>query len=115
MNRFNELMVKQFAGCVLLYEGHDPHRNRRVKLFDLREQGYDTLVGFTDGVDSMVLPVSNAPLGVDIQAARDRVKSGLPVSRGRVRIREDEPVTVQRRAITSVPADQPITRKKLLC
>lgn len=54
--RFNNYLISKFAGCVLLHEGVDPHRNRPAKYYAL--PGEFAVIGYSDDVDTFIIPAA---------------------------------------------------------
>ena len=74
--RFNHLFASQFGSCRLLKKGHDPHRNRDVRIYAL--PGEFEIVGMTDGVDCWVAPVATGFLE-DVRKLLARIRAGEDV------------------------------------
>jgi hypothetical protein len=70
-------MATHFEGCVLLAESYDEYRKRVTKVFAL--PGDFARAGYSDGVDSFIIPANGVPFGqnkVDIAAALESLRTG---------------------------------------
>lgn len=77
-----------FAGCRLLANAHDEHRNRAVQVFML--PGHFDHVGVTDGTDAWIAPVIADPFSVNVKRILDDIQAGKDPrveSKGRQRVR----------------------------
>jgi hypothetical protein len=104
--RYNHYFKSGFGGCRLLYDGHDPHRNREVRVYAL--PGEFSVVGVTDGVDTWIASSATAP-----SEMFDRVRKALTA------LQEGTPVpsptaTVPRRALNLPPQDVVPPRRRLV-
>lgn len=74
MSRFNSYFSSHFAGCRLLAQANDPHRNRDVKLYQF--PGEFDYVGVTDGHESWVAPAVASIFSVNVKRILDDIKEG---------------------------------------
>jgi hypothetical protein len=73
MSRYKELQRSGFSGCTLLHEGVDPHRNRPARYYAL--PGEFGLIGYSDGTDTFLIPVSGF-VPREATGALDKIRNG---------------------------------------
>lgn len=76
MARYNHHFANHFGGCRLLKSGHDPHRNRPVKIYAI--PGEFDVVGISDGTDAWIAPVATGFLE-DVRKMLVRIQQGEDV------------------------------------
>ena len=74
--RYNHLFANHFGSCRLLKVGHDPHRNRDVKIYAV--PGEFDVVGISDGTDCWVAPINTGFLE-DVRKMLERIRAGEDV------------------------------------
>lgn len=101
MSRYNHYFASFFAGCRVIAQGRDEHRNRDVTVHLL--PGEFDVVGIQDGVDAWIAPVSVAPSALfdRVRRAIFALKEGKPIDTGPTP--SDDPPA--RRRITLPPQD----------
>lgn len=111
--RFNEFFKNHWAGCRLLANARDEHRNRDVRIYQV--PGEFDFVGVSDGVDAWIAPTSINPFSVDVRKLLGEIRAGNTVAAPQPFIQrrrigapaapqEPEPAKVTRRSITTPQA-----------
>lgn len=115
MSRYNLLINTHFSSCRLLVEGHDPHRDRKVKVFMV--PGDFSVVGLTDGVDSWIAPTSVAPSDLfdKVRRVLHDIQNGKHVEVaqvGRARIRVQPPTEAPKPRVRVSAAQTPTQERR---
>lgn len=85
MSKYNHYFQSHFAGCLLLANAFDPHRNRQVELRML--PGEFEIVGVSDGTDAWIAPVSGDPFSVSVKRILENIRNGKMPAQQRQRAR----------------------------
>jgi hypothetical protein len=104
MANYKHYMNSNYAGCRLLAETYDRHRNRDVRIYAL--PGLVDVVGITDGVDKWIAPARNELFSVPaLDLLRDPSlpthlkRARAPQVRKRVKLAADTTSIARRRVI----------------
>lgn len=106
MANFAHYFNSRFAGCQLLAEAFDQHRDRDVRIYRL--PGQMECVGVSDGIDRWVAPVTPDIFSVNIHQLMRDLHDGkqisLPVRAGKA---QEPSKRARRRLITETEASPP--------